>query len=68
MGLKSQYSWTSQMITVASDATLATPNIGIAGISVRDTDDVLVDLQKVCAYRFDLHHCTFQVTKDPKLA
>ena len=33
-----------------------------------DTDDVLVDLQKVCAYRFDLHHCTFQVTKDPKLA
>ena len=30
--------------------------------------DVLVDLQKVCAYRFDLHHCTFQVTKDPKLA
>ena len=33
-----------------------------------DTDDVLVDLQKVCKYKFDLHHCTFQVTRDPRLA
>lgn len=33
-----------------------------------DTDDVLVDLQKVCQYKFDLHHCTFQVTRDPRLA
>ena len=31
-------------------------------------DDVLVDLQKVCQYKFDLHHCTFQVTRDPRLA
>ena len=28
---------------------------------------VLLDLQKVCQYRFDLHHCTFQVTSDPNL-
>jgi len=33
-----------------------------------DTDDVLLDLQKVCQYRFGLHHCAFQVTKDPRLA
>ena len=32
-----------------------------------DTDNVLLDLQKVCQYRFDLHHCTFQVTSDPDL-
>mmetsp|Transcript_24753 Transcript_24753/g.50209 ORF Transcript_24753/g.50209 Transcript_24753/m.50209 type:complete len:103 (-) Transcript_24753:110-418(-) len=32
-----------------------------------DTDDVLLDLQKVCQYKFGLHHCTFQVTKDPRL-
>ena len=32
-----------------------------------DTDNVLLDLQKVCQYRFDLHHCTFQVTSDPNL-
>lgn len=43
VGLKGQYSWTSQLVTVNASTTLATANIGIAGVAVPDTNDVLVD-------------------------
>ncbi len=35
--------------------------------SCEDTDDVVQDLQKVCQYKFGIHHCTFQVVRDARL-